>query len=47
MPPQKRRLLLESLVALAATVGSFSMTRLTATTFQTDPPTTDPTPLAG
>jgi 4-carboxymuconolactone decarboxylase len=37
---------LEHLVALVATVGSFSMTCLTAATFQIDPPPTDPTPLA-
>jgi hypothetical protein len=34
------------LAALAATVGSFSMTCLTAAAFQIDPPATDPTPLA-
>jgi hypothetical protein len=38
---------LESLVALVATVGSFSMTCLTAATFQIDPPANDPIPLAG
>ena len=37
---------LESLVALVATVGSFSMTCLTAATFQIDPPAANPTPLA-
>ena len=37
---------LESLVALVATVGSFSMTCLTAATFQIDPPANDPAPLA-
>ena len=37
---------LESLVALVATVGSFSMTCLTAATFQIDPPPNNPTPLA-
>ena len=37
---------LEHLVALVATVGSFSMTCLTAATFQIDPPPNDPTPLA-
>jgi hypothetical protein len=37
---------LESLVALVATVESFSMTCLTATTFQNDPPANDPAPLA-
>ena len=37
---------LESLVALVAAVGSFSMTCLTAATFQIDPPPTNPTPLA-
>jgi 4-carboxymuconolactone decarboxylase len=38
---------LESLVALVAAVGSFSMTCLTAATFQIDPPANDPIPLAG
>jgi 4-carboxymuconolactone decarboxylase len=37
---------LESLVALVAMTGSFSMTCLTATTFAIDPPTENPTPLA-
>jgi 4-carboxymuconolactone decarboxylase len=37
---------LEHLVALVATVGSFSMTCLTAKTFEIDPPPNDPTPLA-
>ena len=37
---------LEHLVALVATVGSFSMTCLTAATFQIDPPPNDPIPLA-
>jgi 4-carboxymuconolactone decarboxylase len=37
---------LESLVALVATTGSFSMTCITAGTFQIDPPANDPTPLA-
>src|SRR3984893_1353713 len=37
---------LESVVALVATVGSFSMTCLTAATFQIDPPAANPTPLA-
>jgi 4-carboxymuconolactone decarboxylase len=37
---------LEHLVALVATVGSFSMTCLTAATCQIDPPPNDPTPLA-
>ncbi len=37
---------LESLVALVATVGSFSTTCITAATFQIDPPAGDPTPLA-
>jgi 4-carboxymuconolactone decarboxylase len=37
---------LESLVALVASVGSFSMTCLTAATFQIDPPRDNPTPLA-
>jgi 4-carboxymuconolactone decarboxylase len=37
---------LESLVALVAATGSFSMTCLTANTFGIDPPATNPTPLA-
>ena len=37
---------LERLVALVATVGSFSMTCLTAATFRIDPPAANPTPLA-
>lgn len=37
---------LESLVALVATTGSFSMTCLTAVTFGIDPPPANPTPLA-
>jgi 4-carboxymuconolactone decarboxylase len=37
---------LESLVALVATTGSFSMTCLTANTFAIDPPPDNPTPLA-
>jgi 4-carboxymuconolactone decarboxylase len=37
---------LESLVALVATTGSFSMTCITAGTFQIDPPANDPIPLA-
>ncbi|MEO7404564.1 MAG: hypothetical protein ABIU95_12930 [Burkholderiales bacterium] len=37
---------LEHLVALVATVGSFSMTCLTAGTFKIDPPADDPSPLA-
>jgi hypothetical protein len=37
---------LESLVALVALTGSFSMTCLTATTFDIDPPAENPTPLA-
>jgi 4-carboxymuconolactone decarboxylase len=37
---------LEHLVALVATVGSFSMTCVTAATFQIDPPANDPVPLA-
>jgi 4-carboxymuconolactone decarboxylase len=37
---------LESLVALVATTGSFSMTCLTANTFGIDPPADNPTPLA-
>ena len=36
---------LESLVALVATTGSFSMTCITAGTFKIDPPANDPTPL--
>jgi 4-carboxymuconolactone decarboxylase len=37
---------LESLVALVATTGSFSMTCLTANSFGIEPPAADPTPLA-
>jgi 4-carboxymuconolactone decarboxylase len=37
---------LESLVALVASTGSFSMTCMTASTFGIDPPPTNPTPLA-
>jgi 4-carboxymuconolactone decarboxylase len=37
---------LESLVALVASTGSFSMTCLTAATFGIDPPADNPTPLA-
>src|SRR5215472_4650822 len=37
---------LESLVALVAAIGSFSMTCLTAATFAVDPPSANPTPLA-
>ena len=37
---------LADLVALAATIGSFSMTCLTANTFEVDPPANAPTPLA-
>src|SRR5690349_23685448 len=37
---------LESLVALVASTGSFSMTCLTAATFGVDPPAENPTPLA-
>jgi hypothetical protein len=37
---------LDHLVALVATVGSFSMTCLTANTFQIAPPADNPTPLA-
>jgi hypothetical protein len=37
---------LESLVALVASTGSFSMTCLTAATFGIDPPAANPTPLA-
>ena len=37
---------LESLVALVAAIGSFSMTCLTAVTFGVDPPADNPTPLA-
>ncbi|MFN0304413.1 MAG: carboxymuconolactone decarboxylase family protein [Burkholderiales bacterium] len=36
----------EDMVALVATVGSFSMTCITAGTFKIDPPADDPTPLA-
>jgi 4-carboxymuconolactone decarboxylase len=37
---------LESLVALVALIGSFSMTCMTANTFGIDPPAANPTPLA-
>jgi len=37
---------LESLVALVATTGSFSMTCMTASTFGIEPPADNPTPLA-
>ena len=37
---------LESLVALVATIGSFSMTCMTANTFAIEPPSANPTPLA-
>jgi hypothetical protein len=37
---------LESLVALVASIGSFSMTCMTANTFSIDPPAANPTPLA-
>jgi 4-carboxymuconolactone decarboxylase len=37
---------LESLVALVASTGMFSMTCMTASTFGIEPPTTNPTPLA-
>ncbi len=37
---------LESLVALIASTGSFSMTCMTANTFGIDPPAVNPTPLA-
>jgi 4-carboxymuconolactone decarboxylase len=37
---------LESLVALVASIGSFSMTCMTANTFEIDPPAANPTPLA-
>jgi hypothetical protein len=42
----ERAMGLESLVALVATTGSFSMTCLTANSFQIEPPPADPTPLA-
>jgi hypothetical protein len=38
---------LESLVTLVAAVGAFSMTCITAATFQIDPPADDSVPLAG
>jgi len=37
---------LPDLVALVATTGSFSMTWMTANTFQIAPPADNPTPLA-
>lgn len=36
----------DGLVALVATIGSFSMTCITAGTFRIDPPAVNPTPLA-
>jgi 4-carboxymuconolactone decarboxylase len=42
----ERALGLESLVALVATTGSFSMTCMTANTFGIEPPPENPTPLA-
>jgi hypothetical protein len=36
----------ESLVALVASTGSFSMTCMTANTFGIEPPAENPTPLA-
>jgi 4-carboxymuconolactone decarboxylase len=42
----ERTLGLEHLVALVAAVGSFTMTCLTAGTFQVPPPADNPTPLA-
>ena len=41
----ERTMGLEGLVALVAAVGSFSMTCLTAGTFEIDPPAANPTPL--
>lgn len=41
----ERTMGLEALVALVATVGSFSMTCITAGTFKIDPPADDPIPL--
>jgi hypothetical protein len=38
---------LEHLVALVAAIGAFSMTCITAATFQINPPANDPVPLAG
>ena len=38
---------LESLVALIATTGNFSMTCMVANSFEVDPPADNPTPLAG
>jgi hypothetical protein len=37
---------LESFVALVASIGSFSMTCMTANTFAIDPPADNPIPLA-
>jgi 4-carboxymuconolactone decarboxylase len=42
----ERTMGLESLVALVASTGNFSMTCLTAATFGIDPPPANPTPLA-
>jgi 4-carboxymuconolactone decarboxylase len=38
---------LESLVALVATTGNFSVTCMVANSFEVDPPADNPTPLAG
>jgi hypothetical protein len=37
----------EGLVALIGAIGAFSMTCITAATFQIDPPADDPVPLTG
>jgi 4-carboxymuconolactone decarboxylase len=42
----ERTLGLESMVALVATTGSFSMTCMTANSFGVEPPAANPTPLA-
>jgi hypothetical protein len=42
----ERTMGLDDLVALVASIGSFSMTCLTANTFGIDPPPANPTPLA-
>jgi hypothetical protein len=39
-------MVLESLIALVATTGSFSITCMTANTFGIEPPADNPTPLA-
>ena len=47
LPAAEKAMGLESLVALVATTGNFSMTCMTAATFGIEPPADNPTPLAG